>query len=78
MSQPQQLGIQASSATYTTAHNSVDPQPTEARDGTHVLMDTSWIHFHYATVGTPKMVILFNLLFLLLFPKDTSFFLPLF
>ena len=25
----------------------------EARDRTHVLMDTSWVHFHWATMGTP-------------------------
>ena len=25
----------------------------EARDWTRVLMDTSWVHFHWATTGTP-------------------------
>ena len=24
-----------------------------ARDGIHVLMDTSWVHYHWATRGTP-------------------------
>ena len=27
--------------------------PSEARDQTHILMDTSWVHFHGATMGTP-------------------------
>ena len=26
----------------------------EARDGTHILMDTRWIHFCCATTGTPE------------------------
>ena len=26
---------------------------SRARDGTHVLMDTSWVRYHWATVGTP-------------------------
>ena len=25
----------------------------EARDQTHILMGTSWFHFHYATTGAP-------------------------
>ena len=25
----------------------------EARDGTHILKDASWIYFHCATTGTP-------------------------
>ena len=30
------------------------PDPlNEARDWSHILMDTSWIHFHCATVGAP-------------------------
>ena len=28
----------------------------EARDQTLVLMDTSWIHYHRATMGTPNSV----------------------
>ena len=27
---------------------------SEARDWTHVFMDTSWIHFHWAPMGTPR------------------------
>ena len=26
---------------------------SEARDGTHIFMDTSWVHHLWATVGTP-------------------------
>ena len=29
---------------------------SEARDRTHVLMDTGWIRFHWATMGTPKVL----------------------
>ena len=28
---------------------------SQARDGTHILMDTSQIHFHCTEMGTPKM-----------------------
>ena len=29
------------------------PNPvSEARDQTHIVMDTSWIHFHYSTMGS--------------------------
>ena len=49
MPQPQQRRIWAASATYTTTHNSGQhqiPNPqSEARDGTHILMDTTGIHF---------------------------------
>ena len=32
-----------------------DPYPlNEARDQTHILMDTNWIHFRNATAGTPQ------------------------
>ena len=27
---------------------------SKARDWTHVLMDTSWIHYHWTTMGTPN------------------------
>ena len=27
---------------------------SEAKDQTRVLMDTSWVHYHWATIGTPK------------------------
>ena len=29
---------------------------SEARDITHVLMDTSWVHYHWATMGTPTPI----------------------
>ena len=29
---------------------------SEARDQTHILMDTSYIHYHWATTGTPQEV----------------------
>ena len=33
------------------------PEPLgEARDGTCILMDASWIHFHCATMGTPQLI----------------------
>ena len=35
------------------------PDPWPARDQTHILMDTSWIHFHWARTGTPNFFILF-------------------
>ena len=45
--QPQQLGIQASSATYTTAHvNAESFNPlSKARDRTCMLIDTNWVFF---------------------------------
>ena len=55
---PQQRGIQAASATYTTAHGvgqglSPHHELSEARDWVHTPMDTSWICFHCTTMGTP-------------------------
>ena len=41
---------------YTTATEMRDPRPTEARDRTHILMDTSQIHFHWATMGTLEIL----------------------
>ena len=42
------------SATYTTAHsNARSLTLNEARDQTCILMDTSCIHFRWATTGTP-------------------------
>ena len=29
-----------------------DPQPTEARDPTHILSNSSQVHYHWATIGT--------------------------
>ena len=46
--QQQQHQIQATSATYTAAHRKykiINPL-SEARDGTCILMDTSWVHYH--------------------------------
>ena len=33
---------------------------SEARDQTHILMDTNWIHFLRATIGTPWWFFFFN------------------
>ena len=55
MPQPQQHGIQAVSVTYAIVHSnagSFNPL-SKARDGTCVLMDTSWVRYHCATGGTP-------------------------
>ena len=54
--QPQQHRIWAASVTYTTAHcnsRSITHWVSEARDWTHILMDTSKIHYLCATMGTP-------------------------
>ena len=54
--QPQQRRIGAMSTTYTTAWQCQKLNPlSKARDGTWILMDTSWIHYPWATRGTPKM-----------------------
>ena len=56
---PQQRGIQAASVTNTTALGTLDPNPLgKARDGTHILIDTSWIRFCHAMMGTP--ILTFN------------------
>ena len=34
----------------------VTPDPTLAMDQTHILMDTSWVHYHWATTGTPPSI----------------------
>ena len=40
---------------YHSSQQSQIPDPLhEARDQTQVLMDTSQIHFHYTTTGTPN------------------------
>ena len=57
MPEPQQCGILAASATYTTAHGNEDPQPTEwARDQTRNLMVPSSICFHCTTMGAPQII----------------------
>ena len=51
--QPQQYGIWAASATYTTAHSNAILNPlNEARDQIRILMDTTHICFCCTTVGT--------------------------
>ena len=51
---PQQQQIRAASVTYTTGHI-LNPL-SGARDWTHILMDTSWVHYHWATKGTPWLM----------------------
>ena len=63
--QPQPLGIQATSVIYTTAQSNtwsliLNPL-SRARDWTHILIDTSWICFHWATTRTPKFCVYFML-----------------
>ena len=54
MPQPQQHQIWATSVTYN--HSSGQHQIlnllSEARDGICILMDTSWVHYRWATTGT--------------------------
>ena len=47
----------ATSATYTTAHGNTGSLDalSKARDLTHILMDTSQVHFHCTTTGTPRL-----------------------
>ena len=33
---------------------------SEARNQTHILMDTSWVHYHWATTGTPNSAFFFD------------------
>ena len=48
------------------------PEPlSEARDQTHILMDTSQIHFCCPTRGTPPLIYLFIYLFIY-FPRCTA------
>ena len=60
MPQPQQHGIRAASATYTTSsqqHLILNPL-SEARDRTCVLMDATQIHFNWAMKRTPRVYFL--------------------
>ena len=52
--------IQDESATYTTAHGNMKILNllTESRDQTDILMDTSQVHYHWATMGTPKNLLI--------------------
>ena len=57
MPQLLQGGIQAVSVTYTTAHsNTGSPTAERGQGSSHILMDTSWIRFHCATMGTPVIL----------------------
>ena len=57
--QPWQRGTWAMSVTYTTAHSNAGFNAlSEARNQTHILTDTSWIHFCCATTGTPFLFFL--------------------
>ena len=38
---------------HSSRHCRIPDPPSEARDQTHILIDTSWIHFCCATMGTP-------------------------
>ena len=31
---------------------------SEAKDQTHILVDTSWVHYHWATTGTPLSLLM--------------------
>ena len=48
--------------TYTAAQGNTRPptQLSKARDGTHIIMDTSQIHFHCATTATPETGLTLN------------------
>ena len=37
---------------------------SKARDWTHILMHTSWVHYHWATIGTPSFFKLKKIFFL--------------
>ena len=56
MLQPQQQRIQAMSVTYTTAHgqNLILNSLSKVRDWIHILMENSWVHYYWATTGTPE------------------------
>ena len=51
-----ELELQLSACTTATAM----PDPSKARDQTYVLIDTSQIHFRWATMGTPESTTLEN------------------
>ena len=45
------------SSTYTIAHGNTTSSLSEARDQTGVLMDTSWVRYPWAMMGTPHILI---------------------
>ena len=55
-----ELQIQATSASYTTAHNDARSltKLRKARDWTRILKNTSQFHYLWATMGTPRVKIL--------------------
>ena len=65
--QPQQCWIQAASGTCTIAHSNARSLTHWVRPGTRtrVLMDTSWVRYHWTMTGTP-------LKFLIYFERETS------
>ena len=52
---PRGPGIQAVPTTYIAAHSNAGPL-RRARDQTRILMDTSRVHYRWATVGTPSPI----------------------
>ena len=57
--EPQQPRIQAMSVTHTIAHSNVRSLThwtRPGRDWTLVLMDTSWVCYHWATIGIPFLI----------------------
>ena len=36
---------------------------SKARDQTIILIDTGWVHFHWATIGTPYFILFYFILF---------------
>ena len=66
--QPQPRQIWATSETYTTAHSwSLNPL-SKGRDWIHIIMGTSWVHYPWATMGTPcTFFILFLFYFIYFF-----------
>ena len=69
MPQSHQLQIQATSATYTTAHHNAGflTLLSLARDRTHNLTVPGWIHFYCARMGTPASYKIVNLYFISFF-----------
>ena len=50
---------------HSSQHHQIPDPPSEARDGTHILIGTSCICFHCATMGTPPAFKNFSLLLVL-------------
>ena len=58
--QPQQYRIQTMYETYTTADGNAGSfnALSKARDWTHILMDTSWVYYCCATIGTSHFTLI--------------------